>query len=303
MVEKAAAEVFGEDPAYRLWSSRSHTAMVLGLIGVLCLLGALALKLWPHPAGRELPDGVAPVPAAMVSAPAAPASAPASEPAPVSAEPALSEPVPEPIEDMGALLALASAEIAPAWRDLGSLWSLDPAAGDPCQTAGTRGLQCYRTVDMTIPLLRQLDRPGVLALQKGSEPAVFAALTGLSEQTATLNLRGQLHRVTLISLARFWRGDYATYWKPPAGFSAGLRDGDSSSVYGQLSQQLAQLEGRPKSAETGLPRTLDAALVARVKAFQRGQGIKADGHPGPMTWMQIDKSLGLEGPSLEAGAR
>jgi general secretion pathway protein A len=48
---------------------------------------------------------------------------------------------------------------------------------------------------------------------------------------------------------------------------------------------------------------LDAALIARVKAFQKGQGIKPDGHPGPMTFMQIDKALGARGPSLEAGAR
>jgi general secretion pathway protein A len=48
---------------------------------------------------------------------------------------------------------------------------------------------------------------------------------------------------------------------------------------------------------------LDAALVGRVKAFQKGQGIKADGHPGPMTFMQIEKALGSSGPSLEAGSQ
>jgi general secretion pathway protein A len=48
--------------------------------------------------------------------------------------------------------------------------------------------------------------------------------------------------------------------------------------------------------------TLDTALVGRVKAFQKGQGIKPDGHPGPMTFMQIEKALGASGPSLEAGS-
>jgi general secretion pathway protein A len=305
MVEKAAAEVFGEDPAYRLWSSRSHTAWVLGLVGVLCLVGALAMKLWPHPLAKDLVAAPAREPVAQVSTTVAVAPGPAPVPTPVAVTlsapaSAAAVPAPKPIEDMGALLSEASPDIASAWRELGRLWSLDPSSGDPCQTAAARGLQCYRTVDMTIPLLRQLARPGVLALQQGSEPAVFAALTGLSEQTATLSLRGQSHRVTLISLARFWRGDYATYWTPPAGYSAGLRDGDSSSVYGHLSRQLAQLEGKPPSTESGSARMLDASLVARVKAFQRGQGIKADGHPGPMTWMQIDKALALDAPSLEA---
>jgi general secretion pathway protein A len=112
-----------------------------------------------------------------------------------------------------------------------------------------------------------------------------------------------LHRVTLISLARFWSGEFATYWQPPLGYVPDLREGTSSTVLGLLSNQLAVLEGKP--ARLGLTDSakLDEALVGRVKAFQKGQGIKADGYPGPMTFMQIEKALGSSGPSLEAGSQ
>jgi general secretion pathway protein A len=166
-----------------------------------------------------------------------------------------------------------------------------------------RRLQCYRSNELTIPLLKQLDRPGILKLQRGDEPPVYAVLTGLNDQFATLQVGEVLHRVTLISLARFWSGEFATYWQPPLGYVPDLREGTSSTVLGLLSNQLAVLEGKP--ARLGLTDSakLDEALVGRVKAFQKGQGIKADGHPGPMTFMQIEKALGSSGPSLEAGSQ
>lgn len=307
MVDKAAAEVFGEDPAYRLWSSRSHTAALLGGVGALCVLTALVLNLWPSAGGSALPVDSVALPSAAASAaalaPAATASAaalPVSAPALPASEPAQ---VLAPMEDTEAVLPLASHDSAQAMRELGRLWSLDAAGADPCKPSASTPWQCYRSSELSIPLLRQLDRPGVLALQKGNGAPVYAVLIGLDEQSASLRMGGELHRVTLISLARFWRGDFATYWRPPDGYTAGLSEGAPSAAYGQLSAQLAQLEGQPERSDSVSVRPLDAALVARVKAFQRGQGIKANGHPGPLTFMQIDRSLGYGGPSLEAGSR
>ena len=131
---------------------------------------------------------------------------------------------------------------------------------------------------------------------------MYAVLTGLSDQVATLQSGGKVHRVTLISLARFWRGEFATYWQPPRGYVHDVREGTSSAWLGLLANQLAVLEGKPARSGAVESLTLDNALVARVRAFQKGQGIKPDGHPGPMTFMQIEKALGTVGPSLEAGS-
>jgi general secretion pathway protein A len=194
-------------------------------------------------------------------------------------------------------------DIGPAWHELGHAWKFDLGNDDPCAAAALRRLQCYRTNELTIPLLKQLDRPGILKLQKGDEPPVYAVLIGLNDQYATLRSGDIVHRVTLISLARFWRGDFATYWQPPRGYQPDLREGTTSAVLGLLSNQLEVLEGKPARLSATETATLDATLVGRVKAFQKGQGIKADGHPGPMTFMQIEKALGSSGPSLEAGSQ
>lgn len=73
-----------------------------------------------------------------------------------------------------------------------------------------------------MPLLRQLNRPGILTLQTANGATAYALLVGLSDQTATLRLSGRLHTVRLVELAQLWRGDFATYWQVPPGYTAGL---------------------------------------------------------------------------------
>ena len=100
-----------------------------------------------------------------------------------------------------------------------------------------------------------------------------------------------------------WRGDFATYWRAPPGYSADLRDGSSSPVVQQLASQLARIDGAPVPAASMTPQFLDAALRARVRAFQRAQGLKPDGQPGPLTFMQIDSATGANDPRLETEPR
>lgn len=200
---------------------------------------------------------------------------------------------------MEALLPRLPNVIEPAWRSLGAYWKYDPGMADPCSAAPLQQLQCYRTADVTVSLLRQLGRPGILTLQKAKGVVAFAVVTGLTDQTATLKWGSEVHQVTLGSLARFWRGDFSTYWQPPVGYQPDLREGAVSPVMGMLSGKLSQLEGKPQQAGAADTMALDSALIARVKAFQAGHGIKADGQAGPMTFMLIDKALGGSGPSLE----
>jgi general secretion pathway protein A len=300
--------VFGVDTIPRKRPSRSYAAPLLGGLGLLCVGWALALQLLPnllpkqggaiHAAPRSpasaaltqaVPQVLPPVPAASM-----PASAPTAVPVPL--------PVPRPIEDLDALLPTAPQDAAWAWRDLGQLWKVDSSPGEPCQAAARLQLQCYRGSDLSIPMLRLLDRPGILELRQASGAAVYAVLVGLDDQTATLRLDGQLHRVNLIALVRLWRGDFATFWQAPVGYRSDLRETVTSTAYGHLANQLSRLEGKPVRPGAVLAQPLDATLVARVKAFQKVLGIRSDGHPGPLTFMQIDKALGAGGPSLDAGS-
>jgi general secretion pathway protein A len=202
------------------------------------------------------------------------------------------------MEELEALLAQLPRDINAAWRELAPTWKLAASDGDSCQFASTQQLQCYRTGKLSMPLLRQLGRPGILTLQEGDGPPMYAVLIGLSDQSATLQVAGKPHSVRLVSLGRLWRGDFATYWRPPTGYSADLNDPSSAVAVQRLASQLSLLDGVPPPVAPASS-TLDATLRTRVRAFQRAQGLKPDGQPGPMTFMQIDSATGGHEPRLQ----
>jgi general secretion pathway protein A len=186
---------------------------------------------------------------------------------------------------------------------LGSNWKLPPSDGDACQSAKSQKLQCYRASNLSLPQLRQLNRPGILTLHVDKAAPVYALLVGLGEQSATLRLADGLHSVRLVSLGRLWRGDFATYWQAPPGYRPDLRDGSNGATIEHLASQLDLLEAAPAPSPGSAPRILDAALRMRVLTFQRSQGLKADGQPGPMTFMQLDSATGINPVRLQTEPR
>jgi general secretion pathway protein A len=128
-------------------------------------------------------------------------------------------------------------------------------------------------------------------------------LVGLDEQSATLRVGPSLHRVRLAALARHWHGDFATYWQTPPGYSGDLRDGSTGAAIDRLVRQLDTLDAAPAVPSSGTAQILDAALRERVRTFQRAQGLKPDGQPGPMTFMQLDRVTGGSEPRLQTGPR
>ena len=297
VVDKAAAEVFGLDSAANS-GSRSATYYVLGGLLLLALAALVTFVSWP---GLQVPSP---------SRPASASGAPAAAPAATAASAAISAPLASasvavaPIETLEPLLAQWPLDLNLAWQALGTHWKLPPGDGYPCRSANVQGLQCYRANGLTLPQLRQLNRPGILTLHVDRAAPVYAVLVGLGEQTATLRLADGLHSVRLVSLGRWWRGDFATYWQPPADYRPELRDGSSGGAIEHLANQLDQLEAVPSSASPGTgSRILDAALRERVLTFQRSQGLKADGQPGPMTFMQLDSATGMNPVRLQTAAR
>ncbi|MEI8030581.1 MAG: AAA family ATPase [Comamonadaceae bacterium] len=308
VVEKAAAEVFGPEITRAKTRSGWPAAYALGAGVVLTGAAIAAMLLWPQP------QIALPVRQAALAAPSVAASSPPGlEPSGVVSAPArqiaasaagrMPPVVPSSMEEVEALLAQLPRDINAAWRELAPTWRLAASDGDPCQFASTQQLQCYRTGKLSMPLLRQLGRPGILTLQEGDGPPLYALLMGLSDQSATLQVAGKLHTVRLVSLGRLWRGDFATYWRPPRGYSADLSDGGGGQAVQRLATQLSLLDGVPTSPATPASTTLDATLRARVRAFQRAQGLKPDGQPGPLTFMQIDSATGEPEPRLQTQPR
>ena len=141
--------------------------------------------------------------------------------------------------------------------------------------------------------------PSRNGLQLDGKPVTATTPLASTHHSATLQLGSSLHRVRLVALGRLWRGDFATFWRVPPGYAAGLPDGSSGPVIDQLATHLARIDGAPAPSAGQGPARLDATLRDRVRAFQRAQGLQADGQPGPMTFLQLDSATGGPGPRLQ----
>lgn len=287
IIDQAAVEVFGSRRPPALHWGRTVATIGLGLTAALALGMSVAsqLEIWPRA------PTAAPAPVTQ------PAPAPVPVPVPVPPAPGTGAAA---VEDLGPLLPQLDGDITRAWHELAGAWGWSPGAGAPCEEAAARQLQCYRAVGLSIPQLRQLGRPGILSLRTADGDAVYAVLTALDEQTAGLRLGGAVHRVSLSALGARWQGEFSTYWQPPQGYTGRLRAGSSGAFVDRLAGELALLEGHAAPSDAVPPAVFDRDLRERVRAFQRGQGLKPDGEPGPMTLMQMDRARGQAKPVLQA---
>ena len=297
IVDKAAAEVFGPRakprPAFGMrlgrpaWMALSGVAAAM-LIGIVATI-VVGLQRAPAAATAKLP-GSASAPATTGAAASAAtrvavtsasgASAPASASFLTAAE-------------LPTRFKALTRNEKDAWRELAPEWKLALDEGDPCIAAARAQVQCFRAPSSSLALIRQLDRPGILMLRDDSDRPVYALLTGLTNDTATLRMAGVSQTVSLVSLATLWRGDFATFWRAPPGFAGKLVDAGSGPVADRLAEQLAKLRGEHVPIATD-----EAAWKARVSAFQLAQGLKPDGLAGPTTFMQLNRASGVDEPHL-----
>jgi general secretion pathway protein A len=179
-----------------------------------------------------------------------------------------------------------------AWRELAQSWNLDVPEGDPCQAAERAQVQCFKSANSNLALIRQLARPGIVSVRDENDKPGYALLMGITPQAATLRAGGVTQTVSLATLATVWRGDFATYFRVPPGYVNQVVDGDTGPMAQWLSEQLSKVDGGA-SATTGTP------LRSRVYAFQLAQGLKADGLAGPTTFMQLNRAMGIAEPRLQ----
>jgi general secretion pathway protein A len=178
---------------------------------------------------------------------------------------------------------------AQAWRDLASLWKLDAGpAANVCELAAVHQLQCFRSNNSNLALIRQLNRPGLVTLVRDGQTQ-HALLTGLTLQTATLGQGTGQQTLPLAELARSWRGDFATLWRSPPGYTGPAQLGDNGPVTQWLAARLASWASQspPSTAQT-----LGGPLRQQIQDFQRAQGLTADCQAGPMTLMQLSRATG-----------
>ena len=294
-VDKAAHEVF--DTPAKGQDSTGHSplrerALYLGAgAAVGAMLVAVAAWAWWQARASVQPPSA---PAASL-APEQPTPPNATAPMPPVTQPAPS-PAPEApatvqgLPPAGALIASTEA----AWTELAALWGAQFSGASPCDQAPRQGLQCYRTQRMTLHGLRQLDRPAVLALQLPDRSRGRVLLTAMSGDTAWLQAGGQRWQLPLTQLADAWDGSYETLWRLPPGLRARVSDARQTAAATWVGERIAALQTQGKVP----PST--ANLTARVQAFQRTQGIDAEGVAGPITLMQLNLASGVDEPRLSA---
>jgi len=276
-VRRAAAEVMGEEalPPRTPWRPLAGAALGLALL-------AGAAWAWQAQPWR---------------APAAPAGALiASAPASAPPRPTASAPAPRPMAPPATLAYAPFANEEDAWRALAPAWGWTPAAERPvCDQAGDHQTRCWRQ-RLTLADLRRLDRPGLLMLQAGDGPPSAVLLVALRPDAAVLRgAQGEL-LLPLPELAAQWRGDFATLWRTPEGYRGRLGEQAPAPQAQWLTRQLA-------IAQIGVPLPAAASLRQRIAAFQKAEGLPADGMAGPRTLMHLNRATGVDEPRLSTPER
>jgi general secretion pathway protein A len=281
IVDKAAGEVFDKTPSIAAgrFGRPGWVGAGLGLAAGAVLVGAVTVAM-DRGAG---PAPVAKAPASAASAAVVAVAVGASAARAASAAPLAIAPA-----DLPMRFSTLTRDEKEAWRELASAWKLTLPAGDPCQAAMRQQVHCFRSPASNLALIRQLGRPGIVTLHDDADKPVYALLTGLGQDSARLRMNGVTQTVSLSSLASMWRGDFATLWRAPAGYSEKTA-GESGPAAVWLGDRLVQLH----------PAAASAPLRSRIQAFQLAQGLRADGLPGPMTFMQLNRAVGVDEPRLE----
>ena len=184
-----------------------------------------------------------------------------------------------------------------AYQALFRLWGQDPVDLEQGarQLAAGLGLELLANRG-SLGRIMQLNRPVVLKLSAPQQDDFFVTLVGLDEDTATLIIGSDLHRVPLTRLSSQWLGEYGLLWQPPPGYTDAVKPGESGVVVDWLEQRMALLSGR--AVRTGEELRLNGRLLEELLEFQANAGIKADGILGPFTLIMLNTRTGGDQPTL-----
>jgi general secretion pathway protein A len=288
-LDKAARELFDRPP-----QKQKRRYLVPGLVAGAVLVGAAVLA--TNDAFLDKLTATI-VPAPTAHAASVPATAAAS--APVAAMPANAS-VPagtakdaEYAEQGDSSLAGLDSESA-ALHELTKMWDMIVTQGEPCDTIEHTGLRCYRG-DGGFAALRRLGRPAVLTLYDEDGKSFYAVIDGLADASAWLRAGAIKQKVSLVVLARYFRGEFVTLWRTPSDLDRSIALGDRGPAVDWIAEQLAKLNNT-EAAGDGKP--FDKKMQSQLREFQRVQGLSVDGVAGPVTLMQLNRVAGNDEPRL-----
>ena len=296
IVDKAAGEVFDQPAGKAASPNVWRYGFAIAALGLVAGASLLVVARFSAPLAMAPEAATAAVPALVTSStsPALPSSsASASGSASASSPASSSASTPDTPATPPSPPTLLRDE-SQAWRELAQAWKLSPGEGAPCPALAREQVRCF-SINTSLALIRQLARPGIVKLDSRSASPSYALLVALTADSATLRAGNSEQTVTLAALAARWDGDFSTLWRAPAGYTGPINDGQGGAVVEWVAARLATLEGKPPGAER---LAQNAAFKARVRAFQLAQGLPADGQLGPLTFMQLNRTGGVDEPVL-----
>lgn len=259
--------------------------------------GAASAAAVPEASAAEADTTPGDAPVASPSPPAgAEATLPAAtEPPQVAPPPLDTPPPPEPAAaESPATLAgrladyASSTAAARAWAGLYRLWGYESAAAtdeQACAQAPVAGLACLQGAG-SWGLLRRFDRPALLLLQAGGARPVAALMVQIDGDRVALEVDGEPLGATRAEVERQWYGAYRLLWKRPPAGNGVLRLGMRGPDVRWLRERLAAATGQAPAAAD--PALYDEPLASAVEAFQREQGLVADGVAGAHTFIVLN---------------
>jgi general secretion pathway protein A len=303
-VRRAAREVAGEGTGrgWR-WLRAAVTIASLAALPVVAVAGGMA-GWWRIPSFDEFrapfmtkrPPTPPPTLAGLTPAVDAPAGATAVAAAAVVPASPSALPVVRPGFDLESLLASRPVgdQATALTRVLRQWGATVPPGEEPCRAAVRAGLECYDGRG-TWTVLRRLGVPVALKLVMADGSRTHVALTGFEGDAVTLQLGDRAEVLPTSAVEKWWDGAFSLVWRPLPGVARVLAPGMQGPGVAWLRRALN--EGDVVLRDRG-PAVYDEALTASVVAFQRREGLQADGIAGIETLVRVSTRLDPRAPRL-----
>jgi general secretion pathway protein A len=165
--------------------------------------------------------------------------------------------------------------IAGLWKDGGSAYAVQSA----CDGAARTGFACVRDHG-NWSRIRQLGLPVLLVLRE-AEPRLVL-LRGFSGDALLLGSPGQERSVPRNRVEEHWLGEFLVIWPQAPDWPAEIRRGETGAAV----DIVMEMAGRAEPAWYG-DRQFDVDFEDWLTAFQRRNGLKADGIIGPNTLIHL----------------
>ncbi len=166
------------------------------------------------------------------------------------------------------------------------------AAGwDLCARLREPGLACEQAQAPSWDALMREDRPALLVLIDDARIESRALLLGVDEGAALLAAPTGLVRVPLAEIGRDWDGRYVRLRRSLHRVTRTLQRGDEGDDVRVVADLFADMDGQGQPLTD---RRFDARLEERVKLFQAGRGLTADGVLGERTLAALVLAAGLD---------